>query len=413
MTAGQASATPPSAGPNGRRERRRALVVGTVFPLLAGLALYGWSAVAVLALMVICTLAAVRIWGRIGLRGGLLGVPDAVAWAILVAMMLPADLLTGGGNAPGLARFCALPAAGMLIAIFMWLGAGAAHTRLHPVLCAWLLVAAAGGAAIEPRAVLHRRRVLTGDLARQMPASAAPSNEPWIHWRGSPEADAVVHDETAARRLGRYTSPWRSGLPPWHSVEALLRDAMPPMEDLVVGGHPGPLGGSSAIAVLVGGLFLLYRRAIDLRVPLAALAAALLAFLVLPVPVLIGPETTQWRPLFLPRAHLDWATMLTFVNYEMLTSPLLLAAFYLAPLPTVSPRRPAARTVYAVLFGLAAAACQTYLWCEGGPYAGLFLASQLAPWLDRSLPPRRTGISTAPSPAEGRGPGAPTGATSR
>jgi len=30
-----------------------------------------------------------------------------------------------------------------------------------------------------------------------------------------------------------------------------VRDAMPPMEDLVVGGHPGPIGASSAIAVIM------------------------------------------------------------------------------------------------------------------------------------------------------------------
>jgi len=402
MPGGQPTTAQPSGAAEVRRARHTAVLLGCVFPLLAGLALYGWCAVATVCLTVVCTLPAVRIWRQVGLRGGLLRVRDALLPAVLLAMMLPGDLpVAGGSQASALGRLAAIPAAALLLAMLMWLGAGAAHVRLHPVLCAWLVVAALGGRELQPHAVLHRLRALTGDLGRQMSSSAVPSGEdPWIRWRWRPAADAVRYEETAARRLGMYTSPWRSTPPPWHSVEALLRDAMPPMEDLVVGGHPGPLGASSAIAVLVGGLFMLYRRATDLRVPLVGIGAAFLGFLVLPVPVLTGAEQTQWRPLFLPRAHIDLATMLTFVNYQMLASPLLLAAFYLAPLSGIAPRRPAARTVYAVLFGLGAAACQMYLWCEGGPYAALFLATQLVPWLDRALPARRRNISTAPGPAE-------------
>ena len=162
----------------------------------------------------------------------------------------------------------------------------------------------------------------------------------------------------------------------------MLRDAMPPLEDLVVGGHPGPIGSSSAIAVIVGGLFLLYRGRIDYRVPLLVVLAAYLAFLLLPVPVVVSEAGPTWRPICLPRAHQDWATMLTFANYELMASPLLFTALFLAPSPTIAPTGPRAHTLFAVLLGFVAAAAQLYLSCSIGPYIALVLVSQFTPWME-------------------------------
>jgi hypothetical protein len=90
------------------------------------------------------------------------------------------------------------------------------------------------------------------------------------------------------------------------SIEQLIRDRMPPLEDLIVAGQPGPIGASGAVAVIMGGLFLLYRGLIDYRVPVLICIAAFVTLLLLPVPVVIAENVRHWRSLGLQRPGVGW-----------------------------------------------------------------------------------------------------------
>src|SRR4051812_49331714 len=72
--------------------------LGAVFPATAGLLLYGWRAIGVLAAVVLCTILSTYIWRKIGPRGRTLHYAHAVWLSLLLALMLPAHLL---GDAPG------------------------------------------------------------------------------------------------------------------------------------------------------------------------------------------------------------------------------------------------------------------------------------------------------------------------
>ena len=82
-----------------------------------------------------------------------------------------------------------------------------------------------------------------------------------------PDHNAVA-SVPASQFLSEYTTGRVSPDRVWLSLEGLLRDRLPPLEDLILGAHPGPIGTTSAIAVIVGGLLLLYRGVIDYRIPL-------------------------------------------------------------------------------------------------------------------------------------------------
>src|SRR5581483_12023402 len=103
--------------------------------------------------------------------------------------------------------------------------------------------------------------------------------------------------EPASEKLIQFTTgketPERASL----SLQMLIRDRMPPLEDLIVAGNPGGIGTSSAIAVIIGGLFLLYRGLIDYRIPLLATVFALIGLLLLPLPVLITHRRVEWHRL--------------------------------------------------------------------------------------------------------------------
>jgi Na+-translocating ferredoxin:NAD+ oxidoreductase RnfD subunit len=354
-------------------------ILSALFPLTAAHLLYGWRAVALIGFSILCTAAAAWVWQRIGQRGPCLHMAHALWLSLLLAFMLPAQLLSSHDPAihdPTYAPWAIIPASSLLLVFLLWLIGGVGFSRVHPLLLTYLLLVILFSDSLSAHSILNRTRIAAGDLADDAPA--AITDDPWIAQREPTPADALRLDPNAAQRLTAYTRADKPQGNEWITLESLLRDQLPPLEDLVIGGHPGPLGASSAIAVIIGGLFLLYRGLIDYRIPLLMILAAYLAFLVLPVPTVVSAEGAQYHPLILPRAHQDIATVLTFANYQTLGSPLLFAAFFIATSPSVSPITPRRRKYFAIFCGLLAAVCQLYFSCSFGVYVAILLASLIS-----------------------------------
>lgn len=354
--------------------------LGALFPTTAGIILYGWHAIVATLAVVGSTALAVAFWRRIGPRGRMLNYAHALWLALLLSLMLPAHL--AAESMSGQAIWPILPVAGLILAILLWLLGGLGGGHLHPVLATYLLLVICFGGALVPHRVLNRSHLVTGELFHTGPLDAQDLHTgPWISRRDEP-ADADYLEPTAGQ-LTRYTSGQQAvGARKWMDLQGLLRDSMPPLEDFIVAGQPGPIGVSSVVAVIIGGLFLLYRGVIDYRIPLLTCAAAYLALLFLPIPAVID-NLPQWRWAAFRTTANGWSVGLTFVNYEMMASPLIFVAFFLATSATVRPMTRRARTIYAMLLGVASAASQLYLSVSFGPYLALLVISLLTPQLDR------------------------------
>src|SRR2546423_4505284 len=68
--------------------------LGGVFPLTAGLLLYGWRGAWTIAVVLLSAAAGVVAWRRVGTLGHQLRLPHAMWLASLLALMLPAHLVT-------------------------------------------------------------------------------------------------------------------------------------------------------------------------------------------------------------------------------------------------------------------------------------------------------------------------------
>ena len=356
-----------------------------MFPFLAGLVLYGWRAGAALVFVTGSAVAGAFVWRRIGPRGRLVHYAEAAWLGVLLALMLPAHLV--GGRAAVGELWPILPLGGLLVAALLWLFAGLGGGQTHAVLATYLLLVICFGESLVAHRVLNRDHLLAGELMRSGPTDAhAARNESWINRRHSPnDAD---YEESATEKLTRYTTGKEVPARKWLTVEGLLRDSMPPLEDLIIAGHPDAIGTSSVAAVLIGGLFLLYRGVIDYRIPLLTCAAAYLSLLLLPIPAVIanGP---QWRWAAFRPAGNGWSVALTFVNYEMMASPLIFMAFFLATSASLRPMTRRARTVYALCLGVLCAVFQLYISAQYGPYFALFVLALLTPRIDEWFPVRR------------------------
>jgi Na+-translocating ferredoxin:NAD+ oxidoreductase RnfD subunit len=370
--------------------------MGAGFPAVTGLLLYGWRALVMLLVILPTTMAALLVWRRIGARGRALHTAHALWLATLLWLMLPSHLLTESSSSWEMETWPIPIAASILLVILMWLLGGVGSGRIHPVLVTFLLLMVAFDPMLTPRAVLQRHRAFTGDLARAAPPTLpehAYMKEGYLKTPHVEGADALEL-QPASIRLLAFTSgqrrPGRSSL----SFESLLRDELPPLEDLIIGGHPGPTGGTCAVAMIIGGLFLLYRGIIDFGVPLSIFAGAFTALLTLPVPLFIRDDGPDWR-WFIFRTHqimtksgpryeqVGWAQALTFANYEIMVGPMLLMILFFATAPALRPMARRARVIYGLLVGILAAGLQLYVSISYGPYLALLIVSLLTPLLDK------------------------------
>ncbi len=361
--------------------------MAALIPATAGLLFYGWRALAALLMVGAGTAIGVAVWRRIGPRGEQLSYPHSLWLALLLAMMLPAHLATGGHFGNSGPPWCVLPAAGLVLAIFLWVLGGLGAGRVHPVLVTYLVIATLFFDLLTPHWVLQRGHLLVGDVLHgQANDSRYLGNDPWYHRPAIPLRDSEYADP-AAESLTHYTSGRE--VPPrgWLPIQSLLHDNLPPMEDLVVGSHPSPIGTGSAAAVIVGGLFLLYRGLIDFRIPLLIVLTNFAALLILPTPTVLT-EHTQWHWFVSRQPEVGWGTGITFANYELLASPVLFMAFFLATSPSIRPMSRRARVMYSMVAGAGSAALQLYLSTSIGPYVALLIASLLTPVFDMWFRPR-------------------------
>ena len=162
--------------------------------------------------------------------------------------------------------------------------------------------------------------------------------------------------------------------------------ASPRWTTLVLFGHAGPIGAAGGIAVIMGGLFLLYRGLIDVRIPTVIILVALASFLLLPIPAVITERAVTWRWLPIFDAGIGVMRAVTFACYEVFAGPLVFIAFFFATSPAVRPLNRRARTLYAAVIGLAAAVFQLYASVAIGGYLALLLAGLFAPHPRRPIP---------------------------
>lgn len=364
-------------------------VRGAVFPLAAGMFLYGWRVLIVAVVVIGTTLATIGIWRRIGRRGRDVSASHAAWMALLLSLMLPVHLASLTGLQSLGASFWLLPSCGMLLGIMLWLLRGRSGTALHAAVVVYLLMVPFFHERLVPHYVLHYDRLFIGDALNAPPLDNVPP-EPWWQGRGRATGhDAIQVAVPASEALLQYTLGQRNA--PGRGIvllPGLIRDRLPPLEDLVMSGHPGPIGTSSVIFVIVGGLFMMYRGVIDYRVPLLIIVFAFLTWLIFPIPVGITDIGPRWSWLIMRDPSVGHAVAITFANYELAASPLVFMAFFLATAPAVRPLTKRGREIFAILIGLMAGIAQLYLSVAWGPYLALLIGGLLTPVLDRFFTPR-------------------------
>jgi Na+-translocating ferredoxin:NAD+ oxidoreductase subunit D len=185
---------------------------------------------------------------------------------------------------------------------------------------------------------------------------------------GAAEADA----QTAATALGHVRTEVARGT----GLEEALATGFDPLR-LFLGDAPGSLGETSALLLLLGGLFLLGRRVITWHIPVAMLGSLALGAGLLH---LIAPER------------------FADPSFHLLSGATLLVAFFIATDPVTSPVSVRGQLLFGAGCGLLVLIIRTWAGYPEGAAFAVLLMNACTPLIDHFLRPRIYGRDRRGSP---------------
>lgn len=152
--------------------------------------------------------------------------------------------------------------------------------------------------------------------------------------------------------------------------------------DLVAGVIPGSLGETSALALLVGGVYLIARGIIDWRMPASFIGTVAVLVLVLPHPA--GGDATS-----------GWFQGAAILPAHLLAGGLFLGAFFMATDMVTSPITPRGQVIFGIGCGVLTAVIRLFGGFPEGVCYAILIMNTLVPAIDRWTRPRKFGSAPA------------------
>lgn len=150
---------------------------------------------------------------------------------------------------------------------------------------------------------------------------------------------------------------------------------------LFIGNHPGSLGETSALLLLIGGIFLIARKYIDWRVPLSYIVTAVILCLVIP---------------FKKEVTLPWfndLSLLEKAGYYAFSGGLFLGAFFMATDMVTSPITKKGALIFGIGCGVLTALIRKLGGYPEGVCYSILLMNTITPIIDRWTKPKTFGTS--------------------
>ena len=358
--------------PESSRNIYRVIFIAASLPLMAGIVIFGWRALIVTILSVAGCVITESAYYRITQTPAMHGRMHGAVTGLLLALTLPATV----------PWYVPITAAVFATIIGKALFGGMGHFLWQPALVGRLAVTVifapplfnANLVAPEKWSVLAQNRIILGDVCK------AKQIEIYHQWQGTPppsdcDAFKLPRPRKILRKLTLSTDH-----PPESITSVILK--MPPAEDLILGTHGGGIGETSAIIIILAGLYLIHRNYIRSYLPgMFMLAAAITAAV---APVRTGDGLWQWCPITAEGIE----TGFIYVAYHLASGELLLAGWLLATEMTSRPITASAQAIFGILCGAAAMLIRLYLDFPIPAYAAVLLGNTFTPLLDAAVRPR-------------------------
>lgn len=184
-------------------------------------------------------------------------------------------------------------------------------------------------------------------------------------WHGPAESFFTVHAANLAMPLMQSTTDAISQATPLGLLK--FEQSATATGSLLLGTTTGSLGETSALLLLLGGIFLILRRDIDWRIPVAIFAsAALFSAILYSVDAVKYPS-----PLF-----------------TLFSGGMMLGALFMAPDPVTSPLTPKGAIIFGIGIGLLVVLIRVWGGLPEGVMYAILLMNAATPLIDRVTQPR-------------------------
>lgn len=367
-----------------------AWTMATMIVALAGIVLYGLSAAQVIAVAALTALATEASLSALAMRQVPGGLMHALVTGVLLGLTLP----------PTAPWFVAAAGGFLAILVAKWMFGGFGHHLWHPAVAGRVIVQFLFAQHLSFSQGLVQTPILAPGhlLVGQISAAVSIPAESYQGWSNTPLEDAPRAEAFLLERPVQVLRRMASGsldvgfAEPWTT---LLRDYLPPWKDTVLGTVPGGVGESCTIALVVVGMYLIYRGHLRWQVPVCVLASAALTAAILPVavPHSSGALRMQWLPALVVEDKVPVGA--AYVLYHVTAGQLMLCAFLLAGDMLAGPLTVRGQRYFAVGVGVIAMLMRLYGVLEGECYWAILIMNTFVPAIDRRT--RRRPLAVEPA----------------
>ena len=372
-------------------------------PLLAGVVLFGWRALAVASISIVSCALIERGYYVVTRTPALLGRSHAYLTGLLLALTLPAFV----------PWYVPLIAAGFAIIVGKVIFGGVGHFLWQPALVGWLAVTVVFPSVMNPESgywsLLAREKLVTGDLTitgppgelRKWAETPAPANAHAFSTRppGAILLDLSDGEQSAFSALALRNIPELDNLekktaaptnpPDMKQIKPSVIMKMPRINELLYGARAGAIGETCIIVIVVAGLYLVYRHYVKWQLPVAFILSA--AVVVAIAPVYLEQADGLAHRVWLPIVSEGFDVGFVYVCYQLLSGELMLAAFFLATEMTCRPTTTGGQILFGIGCGVLAMCLRMFLKVQFSCFMAILAMNTFTPTIDALWRPRVLG----------------------